>query len=106
MRWRDLAEHQIQKAKADGQLDDLSGQGKPLAMQGCDDIVSAGMGIMAQAGVLPREIELKKAVAAQRQVSAGTTDPDQRKAEMGRLADLELRLNIEQEARRKFYRTS
>ncbi len=58
MNWRDLAEHQIQKAKAEGQFDDLVGQGKPLTPQSGDDIVSAGLGIMAEAGVLPREIEL------------------------------------------------
>ncbi len=106
MNWRDLAEHQIQKAKAEGQLDDLAGQGKPLAPHSGDDIVSAGMGIMAEAGVLPREIELKKAVDAQRRVLAAATQADHRKTEMRKLADLEMRLNIEQEARRKFYRTS
>ena len=68
--------------------------------------MSAGMGLMAQAGVVPREIELKKAVAAQRLALKSARPPEAQKAAMQKLADLELRLNIEQEARRKFYRTS
>ena len=106
MKWRDLAEHQIRKAQAEGQLDGLKGAGKPLAHAGGNDVDAAGFRIMAEAGVLPREIELKKAVDAQQKVLAKTTDPVARKAEMAKLADLQLRLSIEQEARRKYYRTS
>ncbi|MEM1130191.1 MAG: DUF1992 domain-containing protein [Pseudomonadota bacterium] len=106
MKWRDLAEHQIQKARAEGQLDDLPGAGKPLKPESGNGIVSAGFRIMAKEGVVPREIELKKAVDAQRKTLADPAlDPDTRKAEMRRLADLLLRLSIEQEARRKYYRT-
>lgn len=101
-----FAEHQIQKAKAQGALDDLKGAGKPLPKRDGGDIVSAGMGIMAEAGVLPREIELKKAVDAQRETLAACTDPAEQKAAMRKLAELEMKLAIEQEARRKFYRTS
>ncbi|MQQ07321.1 DUF1992 domain-containing protein [Epibacterium sp. SM1979] len=106
MKWRDLAEQQIQKAKSQGQLDNLAGEGQPLEPRAAEDIVSAGMGLMAQAGVVPREIELKKAVDAQRLALKSAQTPEAQKAEMRKLADLELRLNIEQEARRKFYRTS
>jgi len=106
MKWRDLAEHQIQKAKLEGQLENLKGEGKPLPHRDGGDVVSAGLGIMAEAGVLPREIELKKAVDAQRAVLQAATDPKEQKAAMKVLADLEMRLSIEQEARRKFYRTS
>ena len=106
MKWRDLAEHQIQKAKAEGQLENLKGEGKPLAPRQGGDIVSAGMGIMADAGVLPREIELKKAADEQREKLKAATNPTEQKEIMRKLADLEMRLAIEQEARRKFYRTS
>jgi len=106
MTWRDLAEHQIRKAQAEGQLDDLEGSGRPLDVQAGEDIAAAGFRIMAEAGVVPREITLKKAVDEQRRVLAGTTDPARRKAEMAKLADLQLRHAIEQEARRKFYSTS
>ncbi len=106
MKWRDLAEHQIQKAKAEGQLDNLKGEGKPLPVRHGGEVVSAGMGIMADAGVLPREIELKKAVDAQLEALKTISDPDEQKQAMRVLADLEMRLAIEREARRKFYKTS
>ncbi len=106
MKWHDLAEHQIQKSIAEGQLDDLKGAGKPLELRAGGDIVSAGLGIMAEAGVLPREIELKKAADAQKMKLKITSDVTERKEEMRKLADIELRLSIEQEARRKFYKTS
>lgn len=106
MKWRDLAEHQIQKAKAEGQLENLKGAGKPLPPRQGGDIVSAGLGIMAAAGVLPREIQQKKAVDRQQRKLGEVTDPAQRKDEMRKLADLQLRLSIEEEARRKFYSTA
>ncbi len=106
MKWRELAEQQIKKAQAEGQLDDLKGAGKPLKPREGGDVVSAGMGIMAEAGVLPREIELKKEIEAQRRVLQGASGESNRKTEMKKLADLELLLAIEEEARRKFYKTS
>lgn len=106
MKWRDLAEHQIQKAKAEGQLEGLKGEGKPLPLRQGGDVVSAGLGIMADAGVLPREIELKKAVDEKQTELAACADPDQKTAMMRELGELQMRLAIEQEARRKFYKTS
>ncbi|MDU8927820.1 DUF1992 domain-containing protein [Alisedimentitalea sp. MJ-SS2] len=106
MKWRDLAEHQIQKAKAQGQLDNLQGEGKPLPHRAGGDVVSAGMGIMADAGVLPREIELKKAVDAQLEKLKAAKGTPEEKDVMRKLADLQMKLAIEQEARRKFYSTS
>ncbi|MGB0508143.1 MAG: DUF1992 domain-containing protein [Pikeienuella sp.] len=106
MRWSDLAEHQIRKAQAEGQLDELEGAGKPLPPRSGETIISAGMRIMAEAGVVPREIELKKAVAAQLKVLQATTGEAERKTEMAKLSTLQMQLAIEQEARQKFYRTS
>ncbi|MCT4557030.1 MAG: DUF1992 domain-containing protein [Pelagimonas sp.] len=106
MKWRDLAEHQIQKARAEGQFDDLKGAGKPLPKRAAGDVVSAGMGIMAEAGVLPREIELRKQIDAQRHHLAEARTPEEEKERLRALADLEMRLAIEQEARRKFYATT
>ena len=106
MKWRDLAEHQIQKARAEGQLDNLKGAGKPLPHRPGGDVVSAGMGIMADAGVLPREIELKKAVDAQLERLKAVKGTSEEKEAMRVLADLQMKLAIEQEARRKFYQTS
>ena len=107
MKFNTLSEWQIRKAQADGQLDNLKGAGKPLpAQEGAGSSASIGFRIMADAGVLPKEIELKKAIDAQRLVLQETTNPADRKRELAVLADLELRHAIEQESRRKFYRTS
>ena len=106
MKWSALSERQILKAQAEGQLDDLKGAGKPLAPRSGNDVDSTGFRIMAEAGVLPREIELKKAVDEQHKRLAATVGEAERKREMAKLADLQLRLSIEQEARRKYYRTS
>lgn len=103
-----LAERQIQKARLKGQLQGLEGEGKPLPDRPGDAHVSPGdaigFRIMAEAGVLPEEIELKKQVAAQRAHLASLTDAAERKAAMAVLAQLAMRQAIAEEARRKFLR--
>lgn len=103
-----LAERQIQKARLKGRLDYLEGEGKPLPDRPGDAFVApgdvVGFRIMAQAGVLPEEIALKKQVAAQRAHLATLTDETERKAAMARLAQLEMRQAIAEEARRRFLR--
>lgn len=103
-----LAERQIQKARVKGELQGLEGEGKPLPDRPGDAFVApgdaVGFRIMAQAGVLPEEIELKKQVAAQRAHLATLTDEALRKAAMAKLAELEMRQAIAEEARRKFLR--
>ena len=107
MKFKDLAEHQIRKAQSEGQLDNLKGAGKPLPAAGDGDFAaSAGFRIMAEAGALPKEIELKKAADQQRKLLQETVGHEARKVEMAKLADLELRLAIETEARRKYYSTN
>lgn len=104
MRFDKLAEHQIQKAKAQGQLDDLKGAGKPLSARADTGAEGVGMGMMAQEGVLPREFELRKEAEALRAELRDTTDEAARKPLLKRLADVEMRRAIEEEARRKFMR--
>ncbi len=99
-----MTEHQIRKAQAEGQFDNLAGAGKPLPRHGGDDVEAAGFRIMAEAGVVPREIALRKAVAAQRERLQAAV-AGERRAEMAKLAALELRLAIEEEARRKYLGT-
>ena len=103
-----LAERQIQKARLKGQLQSLEGEGKPLPDRPGDAFISAGdaagFRIMAQAGVLPEEITLKKQAAAQRTHLATLTDPAQRKAAMAELARIEMLQAIAEESRRKFLR--
>lgn len=101
-----IVERQIQKARLKGQLQGLKGEGAPLPDRPGDAFISAAdaaaFRIMAEAGVLPEEIRLKKEVAAQRVTLAKTTDPVARKAAMVRLADLQMRQSIAEEARRRF----
>jgi hypothetical protein len=101
-----LAERQIAKVRAKGQLQGLKGEGEPLPDRTGDAFVSAGdavgFRIMAEAGVLPEEITLKKQVAAQRAHLASLTDETARKAAMAELARLEMRQAIAEESRRKF----
>ena len=101
-----LAERQIAKGRAKGQLQGLQGEGQPLPDRTGDAFVSpgdaVGFRIMAEAGVLPEEITLKKQVAAQRAHLASLTDETARKAAMAELARLEMRQAIAEESRRKF----
>jgi hypothetical protein len=103
-----LAERQIAKARATGKLDHLEGEGKPLPDRPGDAFISAGdavgFRIMAEAGVLPQEITLKKQAAAQRAHLATLTDESARKTAMAELARLEMQQAIAEEARRKFLR--
>lgn len=103
-----LAERQIQKARLKGQLQSLEGEGKLLPDRPGDAFISAGdaagFRIMAQAGVLPEEITLKKQAVAQRAHLATLTDPAERKAAMAELARIEMLQAIAEESRRKFLR--
>lgn len=103
MKFSDMVERQILKAQAEGQLDNLKGAGKPLDLSGDGSADAIGFRIMAEAGALPREIQLRNAVAAQTEAIRAAPDETTRKAAMQKLADLQLRLDIEQEARRRFH---
>ena len=98
-----MAERQILKAQSEGQFDNLKGAGKPLNVTGDGSADAVGFRIMAEAGALPREIQLRKAVEEQTRIMATAPDDEARKQAMKKLADLQLRLDIEQEARRRFY---
>lgn len=103
-----LTERQIAKARATGALSGLQGEGKPLPDRQGDAFLSPGdaMGfrIMAEAGVLPREIVLKKQADAQRAHLATLTDETERRAAMAELARIEMLQAIAAEARRAFLR--
>lgn len=103
-----LAERRMQAARLIGQLQGLEGEGKPLPERPGNAFVSAGdavgFRILAEAGVLPEEISLKKQAAVQRAHLATLTDPQERKAAMAELARLEMLQSIAEESRRKFLR--
>ena len=106
MGWIDrLATRQIDAAQRAGKLDKLAGEGKPLperkAAPGESETDAILYGVMASAGVVPPEVELRKALAEKRAALAKITDPDEQKLAMAEVAKLDLRLNIAMEARRR-----
>ncbi len=101
-----IAERRMRLAEAKGELRGLAGEGAPLPDRPGDALISAGdavgFRIMAEAGVIPEEIVLKKQVLAHREVLAGLIDPAARRAAMVELARLEMRQAMAEEARRAF----
>jgi hypothetical protein len=101
-----IAERQIAKARLQGQLQGLAGEGKPLPDRTGDAFVSPGdaigFRIMAEAGVLPEEISLKKQAAALRATLATLTDAQVIKKTMAELAQVEMRQAMAEDARRAF----
>lgn len=99
-----LIERQILKAHAEGQLKNLSGEGKPLPDRPVIENASTAVGhsIMAGAGVRPRQFVLKEQLDAAREELRAATNPDQKKELMAKMAKLELAYNVEREAYSKF----
>lgn len=101
-----LAERQILRFQMKGGLQCLAGEGKPLPDRPGDAFTSPGdaigFRIMAEAGVLPEEITLKKQVQAQAAHLATLAEGPDHKAALAKLADLQMRQAIAEEARRRF----
>lgn len=58
VKFSELAERPILKTQAEGQFDNPRGAGKPLNVEGDGSADAIGFRIMADAGVVPREIQL------------------------------------------------
>ncbi|PCD77880.1 DUF1992 domain-containing protein [Pseudothioclava arenosa] len=101
-----MAERRMLKARAEGQLEHLEGEGKPLPDRSGEAHLSAGEAVgfrmMAAAGVLPEEIVLKKQVEEARAQLAAVRGTEGEKAAMARLSELMMKQAIAEEARRKF----
>lgn len=69
-----------------------------------DPALSAGMRIMAEAGVKPEEFGLKDQLDQARKLYVTLTDPEEKRAAMARIADLEMRYHMARDARRAFFR--
>lgn len=104
-----IAERHMLKARAEGKLQGLDGEGKPLPDRTGDLFTdpgeAIGFRIMAEAGVLPEEITLKKQIAAAKEVYASAETDEARKAAMAEIARLEMRRGIAEESRRKFLKS-
>ena len=105
MRLSKIAEQRIRAAEAEGKLANLKGAGKPLPRRGGGDHADAvGYRMMAEAGALPEEMRLKKELAEARRGLAAARGEAAVKAASAVVADLEMRLAIQEEARRRFDR--
>ena len=102
MHWFErIAQRRIDEAAAKGQLSGLPGEGRPLdpdaLRENSDDVLHR---MMADAGFLPEEFQLRKEVEANRAILAQIEDPAERAQLQRRIALLELRANIATDARR------
>ncbi|SFL12421.1 DnaJ family domain-containing protein [Shimia haliotis] len=95
-----LIERQMLKAQAEGQLDNISGAGKPLPRKYVTEtgMASVSSTIKAGMGVPRRQGPLKEQLAEARKSLQDTTDPEKKKALVAEIAKLELAYNIEREA--------
>jgi hypothetical protein len=108
-RWLDrLAERRMLKARAEGKLSGLAGEGQRLPDHPeaafVDPGEAVGFRIMAEHGALPEEITLKKQLAEAKVAYAAAKDEASKRAAMTRIADLDLKISIAMEARRRFLR--
>ena len=103
---RKLAERQILKAQAEGKLDGLEGEGKPLPNRPGDALIDAadavGHRIMAEAGALPEDIKLKARLEAAREAWRAAENDEEKAERMQEIAELEMKYAIAVKARRKF----
>lgn len=101
-----LVERHIQKALAEGQLQGLDGEGAPLpdrSAEASGDMATAvAMRIMAEAGALPEEFEIKKLLDAAKDTYRLAEDDEAKRLAMAVISDLEQRYHIAVEARRQF----
>ncbi len=105
MKLSKIAEQRILAAEAEGKLANLKGAGKPLPDRGGGDHADAvGFRMMAEAGALPEEMRLKKELAEARRLLVAAEGEEARRAASAVVADLSMRLSIQEEARRRFDR--
>ena len=106
---RQLTESQIKKAIAEGKLDRLEGEGKRLPDHPeaayVDPGDAVGHRIMAEAGALPEEILLKRALAEAKEAYRKALGTGDEKTAMARVAELTMKLSIAEDARRKFMKS-
>ncbi len=103
---RQLVERQIAKALAEGKLDHLEGEGRPLPDRSgqafTDMATQVAIRIMAEAGTIPEEFRIKKLLEPARQAYREAGTEQEKRLAMALIADLEQRHNIAVDARRKF----
>lgn len=91
----------LNRAAETGEFDNLAGAGKPLPPQqsGKDPVLDR---LLKQSRAKPPAVILKENINASQARLKDLTDPEERKAEMKVLADLQMQLTMELEAYRKY----
>lgn len=88
-----IAERKICEAMARGELDDLPGAGKPLAMDedlsGVPDELRMAYKVLKNAGFVPPEVELRKEIVSLREI-LGTLEDEEKRRSVGRELDFKL----------------
>jgi hypothetical protein len=100
-----LVERQIAKALAEGKLQGLEGEGRPLPDRSgevTDMATGVAVRIMAEAGALPEEFRIAKLLEAARRAWRAADGAAEKRLAMAVIADLEQRHAIAVEARRRF----
>lgn len=101
-----LAERQMQKALAEGKLSRLEGEGRPLPDRPETAFVDPGEAVgyrmMHDHGALPEEITLRKQVEEAKADYARAGTPEDKRAAMARIAELQMKVAIAAEARKRF----
>ena len=104
-----MIERQIQKALAEGKLQGLEGEGKPLpdrTGEAFTDMATAvATRIMAEAGALPEEFKIKKLLDEAKSNYADAKGDAEKRVAMALIAGLQQRYNITVEARRRFMKS-
>jgi len=88
-----IAERKIREAMARGELDNLPGAGKPLAMDedlsGVPAELRMAYKILKNAGFVPPEVDLRKEIVTLREM-LGTLEDDEQRRRVGRQLDFKL----------------
>ena len=99
-----LAERKISEAAAAGELDDLPGSGRPLALEdlsAVDAELRGGYLLLRSAGFLPEEMELRKELLRLGDLLRACADSSARTTLEGRRHALLLRYDVLMERRRR-----
>ncbi|SFE65590.1 DnaJ family domain-containing protein [Roseivivax sediminis] len=100
-----LTEQRIKEAMEDGAFDNLEGAGKPLPTDdwaGPDDPVTLfGYKVMAEAGAVPEELRLRRALQEARATWRESEDPAERDRLMAEISELGMRHAMAVEQRRR-----
>ncbi|MEL7564071.1 MAG: DnaJ family domain-containing protein [Dehalobacterium sp.] len=99
-----LAEEKIREAMANGEFNNLSGQGKPLKIEDLSCIpeeLRSGYIILKNSGILPEELDLKKEIISLKELINCCCDEEEITLLKQKLTEKTLRFDILMEKRNR-----